>query len=258
MATKYFQEVFSDQTEVDYWDDIYYRDDSYGMCVRQRLEQALSWLEECSSSGNSIILDAGCGAGHAVYEIAEKGFNVIGMDYSYSMIRRTLHKFNTAGKPAVLLQGEIEALPFKNSSFDSILCLGVLTYLGSEEKALSELSRILKPGGELIICVINKARLVNRFDLPRLVKYRLQKAYSNRRSYLIPKFKKSLNRQGLSIIEYRTIPHGIFTFCGREIWPKKLNMKITLLLERVSNVPLVDSFAGLYLFRTRKTAIGHT
>jgi len=66
---------------------------------------------------------------------------------------------------------------------------------------------------------------------------------------------KSLQNQGFSIIEYKTIPHGIFTFGGLEIPPRKLNMKITLFLEGLSNLPLIDSFGGLYLFRARKTTI---
>jgi ubiquinone/menaquinone biosynthesis C-methylase UbiE len=253
MKKQYFQKIFSEQTEIDYWEEIYYREDSHGMQVRQRLKLALSWLEEYKPSGNFIVLDAGCGAGAIIHEILKKGYNVVGMDHSFGMIGKALKICGTKRKPRAFLQGDIEALPYKNSSFDIILCLGVFAYLRSENRALSELSRVLKPGGKLIMDIVNKARLVNRFDLPLLVKYQLQKSYRWRRSYFIPNFKESLKRNGFSILEYTTIPHGAFTFFGRDIWPKKLNIRITVFLDRISNIPLVDSFGGICMFRTRKT-----
>jgi len=50
-------------------------------------------------------------------------------------------------------EGDIYRLPFKNNSFDTILCTQVFEHLDNPQRAISELSRVLKKGGKLIVSV---------------------------------------------------------------------------------------------------------
>ncbi len=90
--------LFSEPTEVDYWESVYARQDFLGFCYRQRMNQALSWLDAADLSQNSTILDAGCGAGIVTREVAERGYQVIGMDYSCGMIEKADSICNTKGR----------------------------------------------------------------------------------------------------------------------------------------------------------------
>ena len=77
------------------------------------------------------------------------------MDYSLGMLAKANRICNTDNKLAVaFLQGDVETLPLKDSSVDVLICLGVITYLKSEDSALRELERVLKPGGVLIISIL--------------------------------------------------------------------------------------------------------
>jgi 2-polyprenyl-6-hydroxyphenyl methylase/3-demethylubiquinone-9 3-methyltransferase len=57
----------------------------------------------------------------------------------------------------------VETLPFPDQSFDGVLCLSVLEYVDDPERCLSEFTRIIKPGGVLLVSV------PNRFSLLRMV-----------------------------------------------------------------------------------------
>jgi SAM-dependent methyltransferase len=95
------------------------------------------------------VLDAGCGEGVIVDEYASR-MDITGLDANYSSDRVT--------------QGSLTALPFPDGSFDRALCLDVLEHLAYEEqpRALGELYRVLRPGGELFVSVPNLAHLQSR------------------------------------------------------------------------------------------------
>jgi SAM-dependent methyltransferase len=52
--------------------------------------------------------------------------------------------------------GDVESLPFPDDSFDGAICMGVIDYLPSDDKLLSEVARVLKPGGHFVLCFTNK------------------------------------------------------------------------------------------------------
>ena len=95
------------------------------------------------------VLDAGCGEGILVEEYATR-LDIAGVDANYSSERVT--------------HGSVTALPLGDASFDRALCLDVLEHLSFEDqpRALAELFRILRPGGELFVSVPNLAHLQSR------------------------------------------------------------------------------------------------
>lgn len=97
------------------------------------------------------VLDAGCGEGVLVDEYAER-LDIIGLDANYASDRVT--------------HGLLTALPFPDASFDRALCLDVLEHLAYEEqpRALAEIFRVLRPGGELLVSVPNLAHLQSRIQ----------------------------------------------------------------------------------------------
>jgi len=268
---KHFQKsAFTDQDSIEFWDHVYDSREFFGDCFRKRMSKALAWLDELVLSRKSSFLEIGSGAGRLTSEVAKKGQRIFGLDYSYGMLAKNNRTYNREnGLMIPFLQGDIQSLPFGDSSFDAVICLGVITYVKSEEKALRELARILKPDGMLILSFVNKARLVRALDLPLLSKRILQKTLnsnivlwkkntkindsSDSKSYFIPTIRKSLEMIGFTIMEYETITLDLFTLFGREILPRKVSVAISLFFDRFLNVPIIESFGGMCMFKAIKT-----
>src|SRR4051812_35746141 len=114
-----------------------------------KLRAVRRYLDALPSSAR--VLDAGCGEGVIVEEYAGR-IAITGVDANYASDHVT--------------QGSLGALPFPDGSFDYALCLDVLEHLPFEQQpgAVSELHRVLRPGGELFVSVPNLAHLQSRIQ----------------------------------------------------------------------------------------------
>ena len=64
---------------------------------------------------------------------------------------------------AQLLDGvKAEQLPFPDAAFDHVVCLGTLLYVDDPDRALSEITRVIKPGGRLVVRTVNRTNLFTR------------------------------------------------------------------------------------------------
>jgi len=101
----------------------------------------------------STFLDVGCGICAHSIRLARRGFYVQAVDFSESALKMAESQIQSSGlQDKIKLQREdVLSLSFKDQSFDYILCWGVLMHIPDIEKAISELSRILKREGTLII-----------------------------------------------------------------------------------------------------------
>ncbi len=101
-----------------------------------------SLLPEVKKLHPKTILDVGCGEGFVLNSLRKHdiGKDLIGIDYSKTAISigKKLH-------PSLdLREGTIYKLPFKDNSFDLVLCLEVLEHLDDPKAALKELTRVSK------------------------------------------------------------------------------------------------------------------
>jgi SAM-dependent methyltransferase len=105
------------------------------------------WLD--ALPGDTRVLDAGCGEGVLVDEYATR-LRIEGLDPNYSSDR--------------VRNGSLTSLPYADRTFDRALCLDVLEHLTFDDqpRAIAELHRVLKPGGEVLVSVPNLAHLQSR------------------------------------------------------------------------------------------------
>ena len=99
------------------------------------------------------ILDAGCGSGPLAEALREKGAVVSGFDASAAMV--DLARQRLGGDADVRVADLGEPLPFADDEFDVVVASLVLHYLQDWAGPLTELRRVLKPGGRLIVSVIH-------------------------------------------------------------------------------------------------------
>ncbi len=115
-----------------------------------------------------IVLDAGCGAGRHLLELAEIGVDVVGVDVSWAVESAWQR---ARRQPRVhVIQADLCRLPFRESTFDFIYSLGVLHHLSDPPQGLRGLVRVLRPAGLLLAWIYMRTpRKVAIEPLRRLV-----------------------------------------------------------------------------------------
>lgn len=107
---------------------------------------------------NTRILDVGCGTGQTAAYLADQyGSKVTGIDINPIMVEKAKNRMKKNRLPVEIIQGSIENIPLKDSKFDFIISESVLSFVNTQ-KALKEIFRLLKNGGQLIAneLIINK------------------------------------------------------------------------------------------------------
>ncbi len=104
-------------------------------------------------AAGETVLDIGCGAGTdlllAARRVGPQG-RAIGVEMTEAMVERARSAARAADLPQVeVLKGDATALPLPDSGVDVVISNGVLNLVPEKEKALSEIVRVLRPGGRL-------------------------------------------------------------------------------------------------------------
>jgi len=92
------------------------------------------------------VLDAACGTGRYTAYLAELGHTVSGMDVSAGMLRVAAQKTSDAS----FAGGDLNALPVATDSHDAAVCSLALTHLPDLGRAVGELARVVRPGGDVV------------------------------------------------------------------------------------------------------------
>jgi len=106
-----------------------------------------------------LILDIGCGTGEQTILLAKNGYTVIGMDISMEMIKIANDRINkdNLGDKISLLVASAEALPFREDSVDGLISIfGVYSHVPTIDQAFGEIFRVVRPGSQSIITVVNR------------------------------------------------------------------------------------------------------
>jgi ubiquinone/menaquinone biosynthesis C-methylase UbiE len=105
---------------------------------------------------NKQVLEIGFGMGTDHLSLARQGGIVHGIDYTPKSIEITKKRFELYGFKSRLLIGDVEHLPYQDGIFDFVYSFGVIHHTFDMNKAISEIYRVLKPGGSCWITVYNK------------------------------------------------------------------------------------------------------
>ncbi len=145
------------ESAAEYWKDIYDDDTLPARIYQQRMVTALQWIDDLALPSSSTVLDIGCGAGLATVALAERGYSVNAVDLAPQMLDLTMklaRQRRIAERVRVQL-GPATEIPFERNSFDILLALGLLPWVEDIGTVISEMRRVLRPGGYLLISADN-------------------------------------------------------------------------------------------------------
>jgi len=100
------------------------------------------------------VLDVGCSFGRQMIAFAQHGAKVWGIDFQSTYLRLSSAFAQQQGLPRLNVgRARAEQLPFLSGSFDVVFCRLVLNYVSDVDGTLAEFSRVLKPGGSLVLII---------------------------------------------------------------------------------------------------------
>ncbi|MCU0848675.1 MAG: class I SAM-dependent methyltransferase [Spirochaetes bacterium] len=106
-----------------------------------------------------LVLDAGCGEGRHSLKLYESGAVVYSMDIDMESLRKARYSLSLMGKTGkypggyFALSGDALRLPYRDETFDLVICSEVMEHVADDSLACSELSRVLKKNGRIAITV---------------------------------------------------------------------------------------------------------
>ena len=158
-AKQWFEEIF---------DDDYLRTLPF-LTPRQTEREAQFIAESLGIPPGGALLDLACGYGRHAMELAAKSYKVTGLDLSLPLLIRAADAARRVGVNVNFIHGDMREMTFENE-FDGAYCM--FTSFGyfdddTNRKVAANLARAIKPGGKLLIDVVNRDYIVH--DLPTRV-----------------------------------------------------------------------------------------
>ena len=102
------------------------------------------------------VLEIGCGTGVHARLLAEAGATLSAIDLTPTAIELTRRRLELAGLTADVREADAESLPYADGSFDFVWSWGVIHHSESTERVLSEIARVLRPGGRVALMVYHR------------------------------------------------------------------------------------------------------
>jgi ubiquinone/menaquinone biosynthesis C-methylase UbiE len=104
----------------------------------------------------AAVLEVAPGPGYLAVALARRGFAVTGLDISRSFVAMAKELAADAGADVDFRHGDVQAAPFDEGRFDSVVCRAAFKNFADPVQAVREMHRVLKPGGGAVIIDLRK------------------------------------------------------------------------------------------------------
>lgn len=214
-------------------------------------------IDFMESVESAAVLDCGCGNGVLLEDMKKRFPASFGMDISHEMLKSS--RLFLEGKH-ILSTGDTEALPFRDETFDFVVCRGSLHHVPVPEKGLKEIWRVLKKGGSLIISEPCADSLLLRLPRKLFIK-KSDRFEDSHRSFTSRELFHMLRGAGFSIQKKKKFGFLAFPLCGMsDILPimkfLPFNKVITRLLifvdKALASIPLVNNESWHIIIKSLK------
>jgi len=132
----------------------------YAAVARLIEEVAELAVDAAGVSAGMDVLDVATGTGNAALVAAQRGARVTGLDLTPELLETARRRATELGVEVEWVEGDAEALPFEDASFDRVLSVFGVMFAPRHEVAAAELARVLRPDGELVLCTWTSDHLV--------------------------------------------------------------------------------------------------
>ena len=119
----------------------------FGQIARFYEDEAAAFAKRLGLKPGAKVLDVACGTGNLALPAARLGANVTGVDIAPNLVEQARRNAAGEGLKAQFDEGDAEALPYENASFDATVTMFGAMFAPRPELVAAELLRVTKPGG---------------------------------------------------------------------------------------------------------------
>ncbi|HEV2608707.1 MAG TPA: class I SAM-dependent methyltransferase [Noviherbaspirillum sp.] len=123
----------------------------YGHFARFLEPGALEFLARLQLQPGTSMLDVACGAGQIAIPAARAGIKATGIDIASNLIEQANQRAAAENLDARFEEGDAEALPYEDASFDTVVSLIGAMFAPRPDKVAAELVRVCRPGGKIVM-----------------------------------------------------------------------------------------------------------
>ena len=121
----------------------------YHMIGTQILIVSELLIEALDLRSTERVLDVATGSGNAALAAARRGCEVVGIDYVPALLDRARQRADAEAVDVSFIEGDAEALPFADASFDVVSSVFGSMFAPNQERTAAELARVTRPGGRI-------------------------------------------------------------------------------------------------------------
>lgn len=121
----------------------------YGKIAESIKDEAAEFIERLDLQAGEKVLDVACGTGNLAIPAAKKGAEVTGIDIASNLVEQARKRAEAEGVNCRFDEGDAEALPYRDGSFDTVVTMFGAMFAPRPEKTAEELKRVCRPGGRI-------------------------------------------------------------------------------------------------------------
>lgn len=195
------------------------------------------------------VLDVGCGGGFSCEFLARRGAIVSGIDQSSNCIDVAKRHALTSQLAINYQNGHAESLPYRDATFDSVICVDVLEHVNDLQQTLLEIQRVLKPGGIFFFDTINrtlKSKLIMIWLLENVLS-EIPRGIHDWRKFIKPnELAEIMQNQKFSEIEFAG-----FNIFGRTVM-ENINTYLHYRRTKAFRISISEDTSVMYIGKARK------
>ncbi len=231
-------------------------DDPYANCFRYSRYQLDRWLDRViPQDGTGLkMLDLGCGTGYHMANYRRRGFEMTGVDGSAEMLKEA----RQINPEIEFHQSDVTDVPLESGQFDFVVSIEVIRYLPQPKAYISEIERLLKPGGVAVVTAAPPLQ-ANLYPLVNLATSTFKiGSLTNLRQFFhgAGRLRRDFGAAGFSDIKI----HGVYG--GSLVWLERVLPKIVPTLIKVwepfdnetSDAPILRNFSNMLMAVAKKPA----
>jgi SAM-dependent methyltransferase len=120
-------------------------------------------LHAANPAPGTAVLDVAAGSGNPAIAVAQTGARVTALDLAPSLLEIGRRRASAAGVEIDFVEGDAEALPFDDESFDIALSVVGVQFAPRHEVVARELARVVRPGGRIVLCSWTPPGFIGQF-----------------------------------------------------------------------------------------------